>query len=277
MRFSGPCRLAVVVLAVAALSAACGRGESAIEPGPGRPDEPSSTTPEATTDRDDEVSTVEDAPTTSTEVPSTGTAIGQTTVVIDQSSANAQEYTELAASGLVLSLDEQGCADAEVEQRLDDGAEQIDAVIDAVKICASPKAVDDFASVLISAGGTPLPPTEAACVASSLRDGDDFRPFWAALFAEEPFDFLAAELDVQNQYLDLYSDCVSIGRALADQTGAGLSPSTVGCIDSLYSDREFVRITIEADLAADQDEIDRVNSQIATCLLPEERAALGFS
>lgn len=197
-------------------------------------------------------------------------------MVIDQTSDNAAEYTELAASGLVLTLDEQACADDSVDAAIASGEEQLDAVITAVQECASPKAVDDFASLLLSAGGEALPATEAACVAGQLRADDEYRPFWSALFAEEPFDFLAAGLAVQNQYLDLFARCVSVGRALSSQTGAGLSAPTIGCVDDLYADREFVRLTIEADLSADPEDVARVNRQIGSCLTQSEREALGI-
>ncbi len=276
----------VVLLAVLAVLGACGRGESELDNGPLPPDDTTSSTTSTTTPDDDDDNddddggdvvtddSAADAQTSTTEPPS---AVTSTTFVVDESSDNAVAYTELAASGLVLSLDEQSCADQEVDDGLEEGVDRLDAIISAVKTCAAPAAVDDFASGLISAGGAPLPPTEAACVASRLRSDDGYRPFWAALFAEEPFDFLQSELDVQNLYLGLFSECVSVGRALPNQLGSGLSPATVGCIDALYADTEFVRVTIEADLSGDPDEVERINAQIATCLTPEERAALGLA
>ena len=190
---------------------------------------------------------------------------------------NAEAYVELAASGLVLTVDEQSCADRTVRDLIATGSDRLDAVITAVQDCAAARAVDDFASNLLSAGGQPLPPDEAACVAARLRTDDTYRPFWAALFAEEPFDFLVAPTDAQDRYLDLYSECVSVGRALSEQIGGVLSPPTIGCVDDLYQDREFVRMTIEADLTADADDLARVNSQIATCLSSAERSALGLT
>lgn len=254
----------------------CGQGESSVDPSPGRPED-SSTTTSTVEDLDgdgDEVQTAEPAPTT--EVVTDSGVATSTTVVINQSSANAVEYTELAASGLVLTLEEQDCADSAVDEALDGGIGRLEAIITAVQTCASPKAVDDFAAVLLSAGGERLPATEAACVAGQLRLGDDYRPFWSALFAEQPFDFLAADSDVQNQYLDLFARCVSVGRALSEQTETDLSPATIGCVDDLYADREFVRSTIEADLSANIEDVRRVNDQIGACLTQAERFALGL-
>jgi len=265
-----------IVVITCLMLASCGEGEDSLDPGPGRPDEATSTTSTGaptTGDTSDDVRTGEPAPTTSvvTSVVDTTTA---TTVIINQESENAQEYTELAASGLVLTLAEQACADEAIGRELDGGAQRLDGVIVAVQECASPKAVDDFASILISAGGAPLPATEAACVAGQLRADEAYRPFWSALFAEDPFDFLQAETDVQNQYLDLFATCVSVGRALSDQVAVDLSFSSIDCIDSLYADREFVRFSIEADLSGDPDELARINQQIGTCLTTDERAAL---
>lgn len=265
-----------LVVSACLMLASCGEGEESLDPGPGRPDEATSTTSTlapTTGDTRDDVETAEPAPTTST-VTSGVDRTSSTTVVINQRSENAQEYTELAASGLVLTLAEQECADEAITREVDGGAERLDGVIIAVQECASPKAVDDFASVLISAGGAPLPATEAACVAGQLRADDGYRPFWSALFAEEPFDFLAADSEVQDQYLDLFATCVSVGRALSDQVAVDLSLSSIGCIDALYADREFVRISIEADLSGDPDELARINQQIGTCLTTDERAAL---
>jgi hypothetical protein len=262
----------LVVIACLVL-ASCGQGEESLDPGPGQPDEATSTGAPTTDDTRDDVETAEPAPTTSV-VTSGVDGTTSTTVVINQESENAQEYTELAASGLVLTLAEQACADEAITREVDDGTERLDGVIVAVQECASPKAVDDFASILISAGGAPLPATEAACVAGQLRADDAYRPFWSALFAEEPFDFLAAETEVQNQYLDLFATCVSVGRALSDQVAVDLSFSSIDCINSLYADREFVRISIEADLSGDPDELARINQQIGTCLTTDERAAL---
>ena len=265
----------LLLAAVLVLVPACGRGATEIEPAPGRPDETTTTTASPDPTEADDVETAESVVKTSTTTPPTATA-STTTVLIDENSENAAAYTELAASGLVLTLDEQGCADGSVREQIEAGVARVDAVITAVQSCASPRAVDDFAAGLISAGGSPLPPTEAACVASRLRSGDEYRPFWVALFAEDPFDFLVAPADAQDRYLDLYSECVSVGRALSEQIGGALSAPTIACIDDLYQDREFVRTTIEADLSADDDEIARVNRQIGTCLTGAERDALGL-
>lgn len=266
---------------LALVLAACGEGESIVEPGPGDPEE--STTTTAPDEGPDEVVTdgeenAEETSTTTTVGPDDGTGedagTSPTTVVIDESSENAAAYTELAASGLVLTLDEQACADGTAEEAVDAGVDVVDAVIRAVQECASAKAVDDFASGLISAGGLPLPASEAACVSSRLRSAEDYRPFWVALLEEEPFDFLLADLEVQNRYLDLYAECVSVGRAVGAQAGLELSPPTVGCIDDLYRDREFVRITIEADLSGDESERARIDRQLASCLTSDEQQAL---
>lgn len=273
--------LAVLVL----VATGCGEGESIVEPGPGDPDESTTTTDPADEDPEDDsdelVTSGEENDTessTTTQAPSgdgqTTDSTTGTTVVINENSENAGAYTELAASGLVLTLDEQSCADAEASQAIDDGVDSVDAVIGAVQDCASPRAIDAFASGLIRAGGQPLPPTEAACVSSRLQSAEDYRPFWVALLEEEPFDFLLADREVQNRYLDLYAECVSVGRAVSEQANVEFSPPTMGCIDDLYRDREFVRVTIEADLSGDQDERERIDGQISSCLSNEERAAL---
>jgi len=276
--------LAVAVALLMMLSA-CGQGESIVEPGPGDTEETTTTSSTVPEDDDEdgddgEVVTDGNTETTSTTVAPSGDGTGDaddtptSTFIINEDSDNAAVYTELAVSGLVLTLDEQTCADETAVTAVDAGEEEIDAVIGAVQDCASPKAVDDFASGLILAGGRVLPPTEAACVSSKLRSAEDYRPFWIALLEEEPFDFLLADLEVQNRYLDLYTECVSVGRAVAQQANAALSPPTMGCIDALYTDREFVRITIEADLSGDPDERERIDSQIAGCLTADERDAL---
>ncbi len=278
-----------VAVALLLLLSACGRGESIVEPGPGDTDDTTTTSSvapeeddEDTDDDDGDVITGGDADTTSTTQAPDGEGDGTgeeddsppPTFVINEDSENAAVYTELAVSGLILTLDEQTCADQTAAAAVDAGDDEIDAVIGAVQDCASPKAVDDFASELILAGGRALPATEAACVSSKLRSAEDYRPFWIALLEEEPFDFLLADLEVQNRYLDLYAECVSVGRAVAQQANATLSPPTMGCIDALYTDREFVRITIEADLSGDPDERERIDSQIAGCLTADERDAL---
>lgn len=273
--------LAVLVL----VATGCGEGESIVEPGPGDPDESTTTTDPADEDPEDDsdelVTSGEENDTessTTTQAPSgdgqTTDSTPGTTVVINENSVNAGAYTELAASGLVLTLDEQACADTEASRAIDDGVDSVDAVIGAVQDCASPRAIDAFASGLIRAGGQALPPTEAACVSSRLQSAEDYRPFWVALLEEEPFDFLLADLEVQNRYLDLYAECVSVGRAVSEQANVEFSPPTMGCIDDLYRDREFVRVTIEADLSGDQDERERIDGQISSCLSNEERAAL---
>jgi hypothetical protein len=262
--------------------AACGDGESIVAPGPGDPEESTTTIAvDKTEEETDEVVTggdeddIEDV--TTTEAPgNNGDSLApSTTVVIDENSENAGAYTELAASGLVLTLGEQACADDAAESAVGSGSTSVDAVIEAVQVCASPRAIDDFASSLILAGGNPLPPTESACVSSRLQSTDEYHPFWVALLDEEPFDFLLSDLEVQNRYLDLYTECVSVGRAVGEQANVELSPPTRGCIDDLYNDREFVRVTIEADLSGDLAERDRIDSQIAGCLTSEERDALG--
>ncbi|MDW3177955.1 MAG: hypothetical protein R8J94_11245 [Acidimicrobiia bacterium] len=275
--------LSFLVMVVLVLTA-CGEGESIVEPGPGDPEETTTTSaPDEESDDDsDEVVTGGDEDevdgTTTTQPPA---ATGQdadttaTTVVIDENSVNAAAYTELAASGLVLTLDEQSCADQSAAAAIEGGLDSVDAVITAVQDCASPRAIDAFASGLILAGGRPLPSTEAACVSSRLQSAEEYRPFWQALLEEEPFDFLLADLTVQNRYLELYAECVSVGRAVSEQANVELSPPTMGCIDDLYRDREFVRVTIEADLSGDVDERERIDGQISRCLTNDERAALG--
>jgi len=273
-------------LAIMAMLSACGNDQVNTDPGPQQPDETTTTT-----DGDDDSSDVvtdDSTSSTSTTVvivdgdgDGDGTGDGDddgptTTFIVDESSLNANAFIELADAGLVLDLDAQGCADTSVDNGVAAGLDRIDALIGAVKECATPAAVDDFSSELLSAGGSPLPPTEAACVASTLRSDDDYRPFWVALLDVEPFDFLAVDVDVQDRYLDLFADCVSVGRALSEQLDAGLSAPTIGCIDALYTDREFVRTSIEADLSGDPDELARVNSQIAGCLTTDERSSLGL-
>lgn len=267
---------------------------SIVEPGPGEDAADTTTTepePDAGTDLevggdDDDVEGSEPAPSTTdggggegaTNSPlQTGDDVGATatTVVIDQTSQNASAFTELAASGLVLSLDEQSCADDAAQGASLEGADPVDAIVVAIQSCASPAAIDDFASRLIEAGGGPLPAAEAACVSSQLQATEEFRPFWRALLDEESFDFLLADTEVQNRYLDLYSECVSVGRAVQQQASVSLSPTTRGCIDGLYNDREFVRVTILADLSGDVEERARIDGQIVTCFTSEELAALG--
>lgn len=265
--------------------AACGDGESIVAPGPGDPEESTTTiTVDEIEDETDEVVTggdeddIEDVTTTAAPGNDGDSSASSTTlVVIDENSENAGAYTELAASGLVLTLAEQACADDAAESAVGSGSTSVDAVIEAVQVCASPRAIDDFASSLILAGGNPLPPTESACVSSRLQSTDEYRPFWVALLDEEPFDFLLSDLEVQNRYLDLYAECVSVGRAVGEQANVELSPPTKGCIDDLYNDREFVRVTIEADLSGDLAERDRIDSQITSCLTSEELRALGAS
>lgn len=274
-------RRLVSLLAVVLVVVACGRGVTEVEPAPGRPDDSATSSTTSTTEPDgdsddDSGDVVTDGSTSTTSVAASDDS-STTTIAILAGSDNAEAYTELAASGLVLTIVEQGCADQTVSDLIDTGLDRIDAVISAVQECASPRAVDDFASGLLSAGGQPLPPTEAACVSSRLRSDDSYRPFWVALFAEEPFDFVVAPSEAQDRYLDLFSECVSVGRALSEQIGDLLSPPTIGCIDDLYQDRDFVRTTIEADLTADVDDLNRVNDQIATCLTRAERDALGLS
>lgn len=273
-------RVAVPLVMTLAL-VACGRGTTEVEPAPGRPDasESSTTTTPPDTGRDPDGGDVAtgDGSTITSSTPAIDPSTTTTSIPILAGSDNAGAYTELAVSGLVLTLDEQRCADSAVDQLLEEGVERIDAVISAVQECAAPAAVDAFAAGLLSAGGQPLPPTEAACVAARLRIDESYRPFWIALFDEEPFDFLVAPADAQDRYLDLFAECVSVGRALSEQVGGILSPPTIGCIDDLYQDREFVRVTIEADLTADADDLDRVNRQIATCLTADERTALNLA
>lgn len=272
-------RVVLPMFCGALLLAACGDGKSIVVPGPGDPDDGTTTTTvDETKDDTDEVVTDGDEDDIATTEPRGNNDDSSTpsTVVIDENSDNAAAYTELAASGLVLTLDEQACADSAAESAVDSGSTSVDAVIEAVQECASPRAIDDFASSLILAGGNPLPPTESACVSSRLQSTEEYRPFWVALLDEEPFDFLLSDLEVQNRYLDLYTECVSVGRAVGEQANVELSPPTVGCIDDLY-DREFTRVTIEADLSGDLGDRARIDSQIASCLSSEERAALGAS
>ncbi|MFT7473994.1 MAG: hypothetical protein ACI81L_000910 [Verrucomicrobiales bacterium] len=270
--------LALILFAV--VVSACGRGESIVEPGPGDTDEATTTTQPSSDDdqgelRTDDAQTVSSASTTLP--PGNGDQTGgasPTTFIVDENSENAAAYTELASSGLVLTLDEQSCADATATSSTEAGSDDVDAVIDAVQECASPKAIDDFAAGLIIAGGSRLPATEAACVSSKLQSTSEYRPFWVALLDEEPFDFLLSDLEVQNRYLDLYAECVSVGRAVGEQSNIELSPPTIGCIDDLYTDREFVRVTIEADLSGNEDDRARIDSQLAGCLTADERSAL---
>jgi hypothetical protein len=273
--------LALILLAV--IVAACGRGESIVEPGPGDTDEPTTTTQPTNDDEDDDGELRTDD---AQNVSSTSTTLAPgndgdqtsgaspSTFIVDENSENAAAYTELALSGLVLTLDEQSCADVTATSSADAGANDVDAVIDAVQECASPKAIDEFAAGLIMAGGNRLPPTEAACVSSKLQSTTEYRPFWVALLEEEPFDFLLSGLEVQNRYLDLYAECVSVGRAVGEQSNTELSPPTIGCIDDLYNDREFVRVTIEADLSGNEEDRARIDSQLAGCLTADERNAL---
>ena len=293
-----------LLVGVALVATACGQGESVVEPGPANDDTTTTTTLEeddgdddgevVTADADAVESTSTTAPANSAEGGDSDGADGDgdgadgsgdgdsaespvATFEIDETSENAAVFTELAVSGLVLSLDEQSCADDTAATAVDAGTDEIDAVIAAVQDCASPLAIDDFASNLIRAGGLPLPPIEATCVSSKLQSTDEYRPFWIALLEEEPFDFLLADLEVQNRFLDLYADCVSVGRAVSRQAGIELSEPTTGCIDALYTDREFVRITIEADLSGNEDDLARIDRQLAGCLTSEERDALADS
>lgn len=279
-------RVILIVLVLGLLTAGCGEGESIVEPGPGDPEESSTTSAPEDEDESTELVTEEDdedvESTTSSSPPSTVEDSAQptsssTTVLFDETSENVAAYTELAASGLVLTLDEQSCADTAAEAGVAQGEEPVDALIAAVQECASPRAIDDFASTLIQAGGRQLPPTEAACVSSRLQSTEEYRPFWVALLDEEPFDFLLADLEVQNRYLDLYAECVSVGRAVSEQANVEFSPPTMGCIDDLYRDREFVRVTIEADLSGDPADRERIDGQIASCLSTQERAAFETS
>ena len=282
-------RTAIVLIAL--IATACSES-SIVEPGPGNAAGDTTTTTEAQDVSDDDdggdgdVETADESPSTtvdsdggeqSSDAPedvasSAATDSTATTVVIDETSENAEAFTELAASGLVLTLDEQGCADGAALDAANGGADPVDAVVEAVQSCASPAAIDDFASGLIEAGGAPLPATEAACVSSQLQATEEYRPFWRALLDDEPFDFLLSETEVQNRYLDLFSECVSVGRAVADQANITLSAPTQGCIDTLYNDREFVRVTILADLSGDPEERARIDSQIAGCFTSAELA-----
>lgn len=295
-------KLVLKMFIAALLLASCGQADSIVEPGPGDTDTTTTTTPtDSDGDGDDDDSSgevVTEGDVTAT-VPAAGDGAddGQDgagvdpenddavvgvggdgdvppAFVVDEDSENAATFTELAISGLVLSLDEQACADEAAATAADAGEGELNAVISAVQACATPAAIDDFSAELIVAGGAPLPPTEAACVSSRLQSGDEYQPFWAALLEEEPFDFLIADTEVQNRFLDLYTECVSVGRAIGEQVSLELSAPTVGCIDGLYDDREFVRVTIEADLSGNVDDQDRVNSQIASCLTAEERSGL---
>ena len=267
---------------------ACGQGDSLVQPGPGDTDATSATTTEAPdgaddSDGDELVTDGDGTVPPAVEDDATNSDDGAQpdpdpveTFVVDEDSENAAAFTELAVSGLVLSLDEQACADEAAGTALAAGTGELEAVIGAVQDCASPRAIDNFSSELIVAGGATLPPTEAACVSSRLQSGDEFVPFWAALLEEEPFDFLLADLEVQNRYLDLFAECVSVGRAVSEQAGTSLSAPTIACIDDLYQDREFVRITIEADLSGNAEDQDRINLQLQSCLSNDERSALGF-
>lgn len=274
------------LLFIALIAAACSES-SIVEPGPGdTADQTTTTEPE---DSNDEVETADEETSNTIDVdgdeqaseapeevelldPDEPSSVDPTatTIVIDETSENAAAYTELAESGLLLTLDEQSCADDAATDAADDGADPIDAVVTAVQTCASPAAIDDFASGLIEAGGAPLPPTEAACVSNQLQATEEYRPFWRALLDEEPFDFLLSETEVQNRYLDLFSECVSVGRAVAQQSQLDLSAPTQGCIDDLYNDREFVRVTILADLSGDTEERARIDNQIAGCFTTAE-------
>ena len=278
--------------------ASCGQPDSIVEPGPGDTTTTTTTLPDesAETDDDDgdgdevitnaETTTTaptdegdadQDAPANAVDASSGEGGNAQApTFALDEDSINAGAFTELAESGLVLSLDEQACVDDTAGGEVNAGTTELEAVIAAVQTCATPAAIDDFSAELIVAGGAPLPPTEAACVSSRLQSSDEYGPFWAALLDEEPFDFLVADIEVQNRFLDLYTECVSIGRAVGQQSSATLSAPTIGCIDGLYDDREFVRITIEADLSGNADDQARVSNQISTCLTSQERTALGL-
>ena len=152
-----------------------------------------------------------------------------------EGSENATTYTELASSGLVISVDEQVCADQRTSAEIEAGLERLDALVVAIQTCATPAAIDTFASGLLSAGGAPLPPTEAACVASRLRSDESYRPFWAALLSEAEFDYLASSNDVQDLYVGLFAECVSVGGALANQLDDLLSLATINCICLLYT------------------------------------------
>ncbi len=285
-------RVVALVATIVLLVTACSDEPSIVEPGPG-PDSTTTTTPEA----DSEVETAEATSTTvldgtpdgddvdaepdtggqdasdATSLAGTGDTgdTGATEAVIVEDSPNADAWRALADAGLVLTVDEQTCADSTVDDP--DGAE----IVAAVRRCASATTVDAFSAELLPAGGQSLPPSEASCVSDRLRTDESILGFWEALVADGSFDFLLADRDVQEQYLGLYSSCVSVGRALSDQIGGILSAPTIGCIDELYRDTEFVRTTIEADLSGDATEIARVDQQISGCLNADERAALGRS
>lgn len=286
-----------MLFAVAMLLSSCGQPDSIVEPGPSDTDTATTVPEEDSSDEDESNSdeVVTDAATTTTPADTEtveaevdgdvgggagsvveGAVDAEPAFVVDESSENAAVFTELGVSGLVLSLDEQACADEAAVTAVDEGSSELNAIIAAVQACATPAAIDDFSAELIIAGGAPLPPTEAACVSSRLQSGEAYQPFWAALLETEPFDFLVADTEVQNRFLDLYTECVSIGRALGQQVGVTLSEPTVGCVDGLYEDREFVRVTIEADLSGNVEDQARVNDQIAGCLTSEERSDLGI-
>lgn len=308
-------KYAVSMLVSAVLLASCSQSDLVVDQGPSETDTTTTTvaTPDGGDDGGDggdvvtngETTTTTDSPTTASEGAnstasegsgdpsgegtdaegSTGdvpVGVGDASIddapafVLDEDSENAAVFSELAAAGLVLSLDEQACADETATAAVDAGSSELDAVIGAVQECATPAAIDNFSAGLIVAGGAPLPPTEAACVSSRLQSGEEYQPFWAALVEEEPFDFLIADNDVQNRFLELYTECVSVGRAVGEQASVALSAPTVGCIDGLYADREFVRVTIEADLSGNAEDQARVNDQIAGCLTSEERSGLGL-
>lgn len=305
---NGRFRLLAMVFAVVLIAAACGESASIVEPGPGtdaetsdpeddpvdgEPDGDVVTGDETESDPAEELAdnAVGDGAANG-EDPSEGASgesnddgagtigdgvaeDGEAEFVIDQDSENAAAYTELAVSGLVLTLDEQACADDRVVGETTSGADPVDAIAVAVQECASAATVDDFSSGLLSAGGVPLPPTEAACVSSRLQATEEYRPFWRALLDDEPFDFLLADVEVQDRYLELYSECVSVGRAIGEQANIALSAPTRGCIDALYEDREFVRVTIEADLSGDAEGQARIDQQLAGCLSADELALLG--
>ena len=299
-------KLRILLAAGAVLIAGCTSGDSIVEPGPGDTETSVEEDSDAEDSNTDEVAT-EDGATTippveqaegeveqaegeveqaegEPEEESLGTGVQAieepaeppADFVLDASSENAAVFTELAVSGLVLSLDEQQCADESAATAIGSGADELGAVIGAIQTCATAVAIDDFSADLIVAGGAPLPATEAACVSSRLQSGDEYQPFWAALLEEEPFDFLLADREVQNRFLELYTECVSVGRAVAEQVSLDLSAGTTGCIDDLFADREFVRSSIESDLSGNAEDQARVNDQISTCLTPDERSALGL-
>lgn len=290
MFYSWLCRLALPLCLIVVLTA-CTGSESVVEPGPGQDESTTTTVEEEVVEldpEDGELETSDTSTTTTTAVdPQEDDAAGSgsgggvesptTTFVVDETSDNADAFIELAGSGLVLTIDEQGCADETAAAAVEAGSGELAAVVDAIRTCASAAAIDEFASVLIVAGGAALPGDEAACVSSRLQSGDEYQAFWAALLQEDPFDFLLADLEVQNRYLDLYSECVSVGRAVGEQAAVTLSAPSVGCIDDLYRDREFVRVTIEADLSGNAEDLERVSGQIATCLTTEERDLLGVA